>query len=236
MRASFRLSVVMVVLSIEFLPGSLWATGDLFDNCPAEGKPKGAKSRMDPDLNSLKNRQTMPASFETVKFADLANLSVPAGESKAPMKSWSADALQAVQEQEKRAIAVEGYLLGVKQEGPESPNCYLANAKDHDFHVWLAASPTDTRAAAVVVEVTPRIRAQHPAWSVKNLQRFVSQKSQMRISGWILLDPEHPDQVGKTRQTIWEIHPIMKIEVFSGGKWVDLDGSASPPKAAGKTH
>jgi hypothetical protein len=41
----------------------------------------------------------------------------------------------------------------------------------------------------------------------------------VRISGWILLDPEHPDQVGKTRATIWEIHPVMKIEVSTGGMW-----------------
>ena len=38
-----------------------------------------------------------------------------------------------------------------------------------------------------------------------------------------MLDPEHPDQVGKTRGTIWEIHPIMFIEVEQQGKWVSLD-------------
>jgi hypothetical protein len=43
-----------------------------------------------------------------------------------------------------------------------------------------------------------------------------------------MLDPEHPDQVGKTRGTIWEIHPVMKIEVEQDGKWVMLDSIATP--------
>ena len=45
----------------------------------------------------------------------------------------------------------------------------------------------------------------------------------VRISGWLMLDPEHPDQVGKTRGTIWEIHPIMQIEVNQNGQWTPLD-------------
>jgi len=36
----------------------------------------------------------------------------------------------------------------------------------------------------------------------------------VRISGWLMLDPEHPDQLGKTRGTIWEIHPVMKLKVL----------------------
>jgi hypothetical protein len=39
----------------------------------------------------------------------------------------------------------------------------------------------------------------------------------VRISGWLMMDPEHPDQIGNTRGTIWEIHPIMQIEVQESG-------------------
>jgi hypothetical protein len=48
----------------------------------------------------------------------------------------------------------------------------------------------------------------------------------VRISGWTMLDPEHPDQVDNTRGTIWEIHPIMQIEVQQQGRWVALDDTA----------
>ena len=37
------------------------------------------------------------------------------------------------------------------------------------------------------------------------------------------MDPEHPDQISKTRGTIWEIHPIMQIETLKNGAWVPLD-------------
>jgi hypothetical protein len=33
-----------------------------------------------------------------------------------------------------------------------------------------------------------------------------------------MLDQEHPDQLGKTRGTLWEIHPIMRIEVSRGSE------------------
>jgi len=62
----------------------------------------------------------------------------------------------------------------------------------------------------------------YPGWTKAKLTALATSKSRVRVSGWILMDPEHPDQVGKTRATLWEIHPIVKIEVFSGGKWREL--------------
>ncbi len=41
---------------------------------------------------------------------------------------------------------------------------------------------------------------------------------------WLMLDPEHQDMInGGLRSTLWEIHPITKIEVWNNGQWVDLD-------------
>ena len=71
--------------------------------------------------------------------------------------------------------------------------------------------------------MTPGVRAQHRNWTTEVLGRIVKDKLKVRISGWLLLDPEHPDQVGKTRGTIWEIHPVMKFEVEQNGHWVGLD-------------
>ena len=33
----------------------------------------------------------------------------------------------------------------------------------------------------------------------------------------------HRNHLGKYRSTLWEIHPITKIEVFKDNRWVDLD-------------
>jgi len=43
------------------------------------------------------------------------------------------------------------------------------------------------------------------------------------IYRWTMLDPEHPEEIGKSRGTIWEIHPVMKVEVQQpGGGWNEL--------------
>jgi hypothetical protein len=44
-----------------------------------------------------------------------------------------------------------------------------------------------------------------------------------------MLDPEHRSMIGTHRGTVWEIHPVMKIEVCnksascSANEWVDLE-------------
>lgn len=76
---------------------------------------------------------------------------------------------------------------------------------------------------AIIAETTPRIRQQHPNWTTAKLAQWKGNGSPVRLSGWLMLDPEHPDEVGRHRGTIWEIHPVTKIEVQQNGAWVDLD-------------
>ncbi len=187
-----------------------------FHGCPPEGEGG------DPALNRLKNRTEVPGTFELMRFQELHDLEVPDGVSKKHRDQWPAPTLAAVEPQEQRTVQVVGYLLRVKLEGQESPNCGSDDPQLRDFHMWLANSPDDDRADAVVVEVTPRLRAKHKSWSRTNLNRLVTQQTRVRISGWLMLDPEHPDQVSRTRATLWEIHPILKIEVWSGNQWREL--------------
>ena len=210
-----QLRILLVVLSGFLLLDTTVLAQD-FHGCPIEGKGG------DPALNRLKNRSEMPASFEPIDFEELTDLEVPAGVSKKPRAQWSRATLATLERPEKRAVQVVGYLLGVKLEGREATNCGSDAPEERDFHVWLANSPDDDRLDAVVVEVTPRVRAQHPSWSLTNLRRFVRQQSRVRISGWLMLDEGHPEQVGKTRVTLWEIHPILRIDVWSAGSWREL--------------
>lgn len=188
-----------------------------FRGCPPEGDGG------DPLLNRLKNRSD-EASYIPVDFASVENLPWPQGIERRAHGRWSRQDAAAVAHYEGIPISVEGYLAGVKEEGPESPNCHGDDHEFRDFHIWLVASPGSDRSHSIVVEVTPRLRAAHPAWSLDHLRALVKSKDHVRISGWLMLDPEHPDQVGKTRGTIWEIHPIMKIEVEQFGAWRPLDG------------
>jgi len=214
---------VLLLFSSFFLSLPLYAqTGALFHGCPIEGDA-GPTTRSDADLNVLKNRMASPPDgFKPMHFDDIAQQEVPDGVSKKHRTKWPAETLDSVKSEEMKAVQVSGFLLKKKLEGRESPNCHSIDQADRDFHIWLANSSDDEKADAIVVEITPRIRAKHPSWTSINIGRLITNKAQVRISGWILLDPEHPDQVGKTRATIWEIHPILKIEVFIAGKWQEF--------------
>lgn len=82
---------------------------------------------------------------------------------------------------------------------------------------------------AIVVEVTPRIRAEHVHWDPGSIKALADEKKRVRISGWLLFDPYHPGHLGKFRVTLWEIHPIMQIEVEQDGVWVTLDDLQANP-------
>ena len=87
----------------------------------------------------------------------------------------------------------------------------------------LAPAAGQLEKTSIVVEVTPRVRKGHPNWTTARLDPLVHTSTPVRISGWLMFDPEHPEQLGKTRGTLWEIHPIMKIEVEEQGQWRSLD-------------
>ena len=120
-------------------------------------------------------------------------------------------------------VSLEGYLVDVKEEGPESTNCEIDTHAWHDWHMWLVPTATEAsnrdRTRAVVVEVTPRVRAITGSWLLPSIRSLVHNKDKVRVSGWLMWDPDHPDQVGKTRATTWEIHPVTRIEVERNGLW-----------------
>lgn len=188
-----------------------------FQGCPGEGdNPRQA------ELNRLKNRVD-EGDYVPVNFDAIVNLPWPKSVERLSREKWPAADEASVERYEGVPVSVEGYLAGARQEGPESPNCHGDDAQFRDFHIWLVKNASDDRSRSIVVEVTPRVRAKHPNWRTDLLGQIVKQDQRVRISGWLMLDPEHPDQVGKTRATIWEIHPIMLIEVNQNGQWTPLD-------------
>ena len=187
-----------------------------FEGCPAAGDGG------DRDLNRLKNRVDT-AAWAPTPFASILDLRWPPGVVRRPRATWSrGDALR-VASSEGLPVVVEGYFVGAKVEGPESTNCHGAESKFRDWHVWLAAAPGKDRRRSIVVETTPVIRARHPEWKLGEIHRLVRDSTPVRVSGWLLFDPDHPDQLGKTRGTLWEIHPVMRIELQRDGRWVEIN-------------
>jgi Lamin Tail Domain len=191
---------------------------DYFEGCPPSGDGG------DPVLNTLKNRID-EAEWQPTTVQALLDLKWPLDIEQEPRRNWSAEAKAEVARYEGSPVQVEGYLVQAKKMSPESCNCH---AKDHvDFHIWLVDDASKGREQSVVIETTPRVMDVHPAWTLSNIQELARDRERVRISGWLLMDPEHPDQIGKTRGTIWEIHPVMQIEVRLGGQWVPMDDGST---------
>jgi hypothetical protein len=180
-------------------------------DCPVEGSARPGRPPLSPDkvaLNLLKNRSFYPLFPPQITIDEMRDLD------DGPDPNF-----------EQRGVILEGYLLGFKKEGPESPNCYRNDL--FDFHVWMGKQTRATKKArmalrkrAVVVEPTPHMQALHSTWTSQNLRTIEGKR--IRVTGWLMFDWEHPEQVGRTRGTLWEVHPVTRIEVLESGQWIDF--------------
>jgi hypothetical protein len=179
--------------------------------------------------NLRKNRTDVPAEYHAVTFDAIATLQYPvAGKTRS---SWTPDQLAEIAPFEGVAVTVTGYMAALKpQTGGtgESTNCHWTHAGEVDWHIALTKSAKEGEPGAIVVETTPRVRKDHPNWTPAALKPWVKStthttESPVRISGWLMMDPEHRNHLGRYRTTLWEVHPITKIEVFQSGAWVNLD-------------
>jgi uncharacterized protein YgiM (DUF1202 family) len=171
--------------------------------CGPTGKPTKA-------LNSSKNRTDIPDanSYISVDWNALAGL-----------PSSQANKVQGA------PVAVEGYLSHkVNVEGAESTNCGLTNQDEVDWHMYLTNQPKQGIAQAIIVETTPRTRPLH-SWNKSTLDALVDSDTRVRMSGWLMYDSEHISAIGTQRATVWEVHPITRIETKGpDGSWKNIEG------------
>lgn len=183
--------------------------------------------------NIRKNRVDVPDSYHDVTWADIAHVYFP--RDKVVPKSlvrWSADEIVKIMQFQDIPVRAEGYIKKLRPQAgnKESTNCNATKAADTDWHIAFVEHAVDPELSSIVTEVTPRIKIMHPAWTQKNLRPWIDSNLPVRFSGWLLFDPEHKNHLGRYRQTLWEIHPITKIEVqLPGGAWVDLDRIKTNP-------
>jgi hypothetical protein len=182
--------------------------------CDQNGIGKATPNTPEAGLNILKNRRAQPTIARPVSVSEM--LAYPHHD----------DATLEASD----AVVLKGQLVGTRHERGESPNCGV----ETDYHIWItaidASHPQGARLTklqvqsrkkhAVVVELTPNIQDVHPSWGSK-LQRRLARKN-VCITGWLLYDPAHPPQLGHTRGTLWEVHPITGIALLQP------DGSCSP--------
>ena len=92
----------------------------------------------------------------------------------------------------------------------------------NEYHIWVAPGEQPVKSKGMIVEATQRWKGANLAWALSTFQRLASQHTRVRITGWLMFDQEHPDKVGKSRATLWEIHPITRIGVLTGGQYREL--------------
>jgi hypothetical protein len=207
MRAS--VSIAIAVLLLTQVPGEASAKPRAKVNASCQPLTVGDAPSTDTakqQLNTQKNRTALPSSVENMQVDNILAI--------ADQPDPSIEA---------RGVYLEGYLLGERHEGPESPNCHSPTRRD--FHMWMGGvKPTSAqqgmqlRDKAVVVEPTPNLQEKNLTWTETGLASLVGKH--IRVMGWLMYDPEHPDQLGQTRGTLWEIHLVMRIEVEQpNGTW-----------------
>src|SRR5262249_54439920 len=135
-----------------------------FQSCSEQGQGG------DPDLNRLKNRSAEVQTPEPMTVAQINALPMLLEALHGKRATWPASTLSEISAVEQKGAVVEAFLIGAKQEGPETTNCRRQDL--HDYHLWIVDTQGQTKAQAMVVEMTPRWLAANDGWRLQTLRRL----------------------------------------------------------------
>jgi hypothetical protein len=208
----------------------------------SEGTCRANGDGSDPDQYILKNRSDVPPNYHNVTFDAVDELPFPGkgANKKAPAnrRNWLPKHFAITDPYESIPIRLEGYIIVIRDQKKSTPgkgegtNCGFVTLGNIDAHIALVENKNDPESSAIVVEWTPRFTQAHPNWTSQKLKPWIKTGKRVRISGWLMVDPNHLNhitgvkingQIRKYRHTLWEIHPITRIEVWKDGSFVDLD-------------
>lgn len=201
---------------LPMMPDKPPASPEGFNGCPPEGEGG------DVELNRLKNRVDKGA-YVPVSLDSLLALTWPKSAERRLMSEWSPSGRAFISQYLGVPIVVEGYIEALREGVADPANCNRADEQNHLWRFYLTKEPKDRRAQAVIALSTPQTRVGH-TWRADFIRSFlVEGRVPVRVSGWLYFDPDHPYEIGRTRATLWEISPVMQIEVFQDGRWNPLD-------------
>jgi hypothetical protein len=179
--------------------------------------------------NIRKNRADAPLESYAVALEALLDLPFGTGGLATDREQWTDAQAAAIAEYEGIPVTVTGFLAALRPQArnKESTNCQLTGEANTDWHVALAPSYRSPEYLAVVVEPTPRFKARHATWTPGRLREWVGDRRQradsVRVTGYLFYDPSHANHLRRYRVSMWEVHPVTRIEVFRRGAWADLD-------------
>jgi hypothetical protein len=192
------------------------ASPEGYNGCPAEGRGG------DVDLNLLKNRVDKGA-YIPVSFDSLLALTWPKSTERRMMSEWTPSGRAFISQYLGIPIVVEGYIEALRDGIGDASNCDREDPQNHLWKLYIGKGPKDQRSQTVIGMSTPQTRVGH-TWSADFIRDFlVAGRVPVRVSGWLYFDPMRTQEIGRTRATLWEISPVMQIEVFQDGRWNPLD-------------
>jgi hypothetical protein len=201
---------------LPMMPEKPPASPEGFNGCPAQGDGGDA------DLNLLQNRVDKGA-YQPVAIESILALTWPKSSEQRPMSNWTPAGRDFIAQYLGVPVVVEGYIDALREGVADAANCNRADPLNHLWRLSIIQEPRGRRSQAVIAISTPQTRMGH-TWSAELIRNFLIEgRVLVRISGWLYFNPDSPQELGRTRATLWEITPVMQIEVFQDGRWNPLD-------------
>jgi hypothetical protein len=218
-KALLPLSAVIAappVGDLPMMPEKPPASPEGFNGCPPEGEGGDA------DLNLLQNRVDKGA-YIPVSLDSILALTWPRSAEQNAFSSWSPSGRAFISQYLGMPVVVEGYIDALREGVADPANCNRADERNQLWRLSIIQEPKARRSQAVIAISTPQTRLGH-TWTAEFIRDFLIEgRVPVRVSGWLYFNPDSPQEIGRTRATLWEITPLMQIEVFQDGRWNPLD-------------
>lgn len=201
---------------LPMMPEKPPASPEGFNGCPPEGEGGDA------ELNLLKNRVDKGA-YVPVSLDSLLALTWPKSTERHLMSEWTPSSRAFISQYLGIPIVVEGYIEAIREGVSDPANCNRADEENHFWRLYLVKGPRDRRSQAMIAISTPQTRVGH-TWTADYIRSvLVEGRVPVRLSGWLYFNPDYPQEIGRTRATLWEVSPVLQIEAFEDGRWNPLD-------------
>jgi hypothetical protein len=142
----------------------------------------------DAPTNLRKNRTDEPSPYNPVTFDAIATAPYPKNAKKA-RSGWPPADLAVIAPFEGVAVSVTGFIASQRgiivqdsvNSSGESTNCYSKDDSGVGWHMTIVKNKADPKAAGIVVETTPRVRANAHPWAPAMLESAIANRDSVRM-------------------------------------------------------
>lgn len=199
----------------------------------SDGTSCGPRGNGDSETFRRKNRNDYPDTAYAIQFAAIRGLALEDGirangQAVPRDRPFPGDVNRAIDGHEGIAVTITGFASFLNQRGSqEGTNCHFTGELNTDWHLTITETEDEDQSDGIIVEPTPRFIQRHPNWRRANLRNRVgdlrTSSDSVRVTGFLFFDPDHRADIGRRRFTMWELHPVTRIELFANNRWIDLD-------------